>query len=120
MSAHGVRHAITRAKILAAMDVVGEASVPRLCHVTHLSDTTIYRHIREMHQAGQVHIVRCVLSTSRHKPPVAMYRRGPGVDASHPTPAALDLARMEPRPQGWESVGTLPAPRPLGLWGLSW
>lgn len=122
VSAPGGRNAITRAKVVAALEAAGEASVTRLCHVARLSDTTIYRHVGELHQAGQVHIVRWVLSSGKFKPPEAIYRLGPGVDAINPKPPdACNMAWMKKKRRIFlDTPGTLPAPRPLGPWGLSW
>lgn len=120
MTAIGSREAITRAKIVAAMDAAGDISVQRLCHVMGLTDTTLYRHIHAMRDHGQVHIVRWEVSSSdKYRPPEAIYRLGAGIDAINPRPS-VSRSSEQKRRACLETVGTLPAPIPLGLWGLAW
>lgn len=122
MTPLGPREAITRAKIICALEKAGEASVRNLCQLTRLSDNTLYRHLSVLRAAGRAHISRWLPRTG-HKPAEAIYRIGAGADAVNPAPRTTqDIAWMKPRKRRHrvESAGTLPDPRPLGIWGLAW
>lgn len=115
MTALGAREAITRAKIVAAMGAAGDVSVSRLCHVTGLTETTIHRHVHALHRDRQAHIVRWVVHSGKYRPPAAIYRLGQGIDAVQPRASAA-----LPPPESAALPPRLPAPIPLGIWGLSW